>query len=589
MNNSNNIVQKRYDEIRKMWKLKVRIFTILAALAAIVHLSNCSFPPHNSAGVNSSDGLTAETAPLKLPEGFRAIVVADSIGKARHLAVNGNGDIYVKLGSLKDGKGIIYLQDTDGDGKADKRTGFGDYEGTGIYIRENYLYASSNEGVYRYQLNSEGKVAETESPEIIVKGLIDRRQHNSKSITLDHAGNIYVNIGAYSNACQILDRTEGSLGRNPCPVLDSAAGIWQFKADKQNQNYKEGIKYATGLRNVVGLDWNEELNQLFVMQHGRDQLFQLYPKIYSAAQGAELPAETMYALKKGDNCGWPYVYYDHLQKKKILAPEYGGDAVKTGGEKAIDPVVAFPGHLAPNGLLFYKGKMFPERYKNGAFIAFHGSWNRAPEKQMGYFVAFVPFRDGRPSGNWEIFANNFAGTDSVVSPGDAKHRPCGLAEGPDGSLYVSDDSRGTIYRILYTGAKKNEDASPVSKNSEEISNNISSMSVSAQRGKTIYTQYCLSCHQVDGSGVSQLNPPLKKSPYVMGQGSKLASIVMNGYNAGVEINGETYTNPMPSFGVLLKDEEIADVLNYIRNSFDNNADEVSVKLVSDSRKKPGDK
>jgi glucose/arabinose dehydrogenase len=105
--------------------------------------------------------------------------------------------------------------------------------------------------------------------------------------------------------------------------------------------------------------------------------------------------------------------------------------------------------MAPDGLLFYTGNQFPEKYRNGAFVAFHGSWNRSPEKQEGYYVAFVPFKDGKPSGDWEIFANGFAGTDNVISPRQAKHRPVGLAQGPDGSLYVSDDVQGTIYKISY--------------------------------------------------------------------------------------------------------------------------------------------
>jgi glucose/arabinose dehydrogenase len=297
-------------------------------------------------------------------------------------------------------------------------------------------------------------VKNSESPERIVKDLINRRQHASKSITVDGRGNIYVNIGAFSNACQERDRTKGSKGMMPCPVLDSAAGIWQFNASKGDQTYGDGKRYATGLRNVVGLDWNKQADQLFVTQHGRDQLFQLYPELYDAKQSAELPAETMYAIKEGDDCGWPYVYYDPFQKKKILAPEYDGDGKKTGGDKAVDPVVAFPAHLAPNALLFYTGSMFPAKYRNGAFIAFHGSWNRAPEPQKGYFVAFVPFKNGKPSGEWEVFADNFAGTDEIQSPGQARHRPCGLAQGPDGALYVSDDVKGTIFKITYQGSNR---------------------------------------------------------------------------------------------------------------------------------------
>jgi glucose/arabinose dehydrogenase len=94
--------------------------------------------------------------------------------------------------------------------------------------------------------------------------------------------------------------------------------------------------------------------------------------------------------------------------------------------------------------------MFPERYKNGAFVAFHGSWNRAPEKQAGYFVVFVPFKDGKPAGKWEVFADGFSGVNEVIVPKEAQHRPCGLAQGPDGSLFVTDDVKGAVYRIGYT-------------------------------------------------------------------------------------------------------------------------------------------
>jgi glucose/arabinose dehydrogenase len=386
---------------------------------------------------------------ITVPAGFTTTIVADTTGRARHMAVTASGDIYIKLERLKRGKGIVRLHDSNGDGVYDQQTSFGNYAGTGIYLKNGYLYASSNKEVFRYALDDKELVKDPENPEKIVTGLADKGQHNSKSIVLDDNGNLYVNIGAYSNSCQENDRAKGSMGMKDCPILRDAGGIWQFKSNQPNQSYAEGLRYATGLRNVVGLDWNKEAGALFVMQHGRDQLNNLFPELYDSKMSAELPSECMFMVKQGDNAGWPYVYYDHLQKKKILAPEYGGDGKKEGPAQYLDPVAAFPGHLAPNGLLFYTGKMFPEKYRNGAFIAFHGSWNRSPEKQEGFFVAFVPFRNGKPSGNWEIFANGFAGTDVVVSPGNAKHRPCGLAQAPDGSLLVSDDVKGTIYRISY--------------------------------------------------------------------------------------------------------------------------------------------
>ncbi|MDO7884496.1 PQQ-dependent sugar dehydrogenase [Hymenobacter cheonanensis] len=391
-------------------------------------------------------------AGLKLPAGFGALVVAETGGRARHLAVTPQGIIYVKLNKVKDGKGILELRPQPS-GKAAVAGGFGDYGGTGMYVKDGYLYASSDHAVYRYKLDAKGEVTDPSKGELLVRGLKVGSQHESKSIVLDNAGNLYVNIGAYANACQEQDRTRGSKGIPNCPILDSAGGIWQFKASQLNQRYPDGKRYATGLRNVVGLDWNSQDNELFVMQHGRDQLSDNWPQFYNEKQSAQLPAECMYAVKQGDNAGWPYLYYDQLQHKKMLGPEYGGDGKKEATGNYIDPAAAYPGHMAPDGLLFYTGNMFPAKYRNGAFIAFHGSWNRAPEPQAGYYVVFQPFKDGKPSGQWEVFADNFSGSAAKTASGRADHRPCGLAQGPDGSLYVSDDSKGTIYRIVYNAKK----------------------------------------------------------------------------------------------------------------------------------------
>jgi len=425
---------------------------LLVPFVVTMMITNYSFAKSaNDSTQNKKTKPASDDAGLKLPSGFRATKFAEGLGEARHLAVTPQGDVYVKLSALKVGKGIYYLHDANGDGKADVKTGFGDFTGTGMGVKNGYLYASSDTKVFRYKLDAKGKVINPDKPELIITGLLDRHEHEAKPFTFDNNGNIYVTIGAYSNACQIQDRTKGSPGINPCPILDSAGGIWKFSADKPSQTYGDGERYATGLRNEMGICWNTEVNELYVMQHGRDQLNDLYPDLYTTKQSAELPAECLYLLHKGDNAGWPYIYYDQLQHKKILAPEYGGDGKKEGGENAIDPIVAFPGHMAPDGLLFYEGNMFPEKYKHGAFIAFHGSWNRAPEPQKGFFVAFVPFKDGKPSGDWEVFADNFAGGEQFMSPNAAKHRPCGLAQGPDGSLYVSDDQGGTIYKIVYKG------------------------------------------------------------------------------------------------------------------------------------------
>jgi glucose/arabinose dehydrogenase len=400
---------------------------------------------------SSTNDVTRDDAPITLPQGFKSVVVTAGLGKARHMAVASNGDIFVKLEKLKDGHGILRLHDANGDGKADAISGFGNYTGSGIVIKNGYLYASSDVDVFRYKINEkEGKV-DTASEEKIVTGLVAKNQHNTKSLTLDKDGNIYVNIGAPSNCCQVQDRAKGSPGQDPCPILEKAGGIWQFKADKPNQSYAEGVRYATGLRNVMGLDWNTEVNELYAMQHGRDQLHQNFPELFSQKEGAENPAEELFRLQKGADCGWPYCYFDNDKQQKLLGPEYGGDRKKV--DRCADKtksIVQFPGHLAPNALLFYTGNQFPAKYKNGAFIAFHGSWNRAPEPQAGFFVVFVPFKDGMPSGKWEVFADGFSGFTPGAPTGKAKYRPTGLAQAPDGSLLISDDSNGTIWKVSYS-------------------------------------------------------------------------------------------------------------------------------------------
>jgi len=384
-----------------------------------------------------------------LQKDFEVITVTPSLGRARHIAVDSKGTVYVRMNEFNiKGKGIVVLKDTTGDGKADITNSYGDFTGTGIALYKNYLYASSDSVVFRYPLTAMG--IDESKLDTIVNGLPFNPQHGSKNIVIDENGKLYVNIGAPSNACQENDRTKGSKGMDPCPLLETYGGIWQFDADKLNQKQSDGIRYASGLRNCVAMDWDSASKHLYALPHGRDQLNTLYPQYYTNEQNAELPSEELFKITKGGSYGWPYCYFDHIQNKKILSPEYGGDSKISGRcDTMPKPIMAFPGHWAPNDLLFYHGNMFPEKYKNGAFIAFHGSWNRAPLKQGGYFVAFVPMKDGKPTGTWEVFAEGFAGGKEVTSPNDAKHRPMGLAEGPDGSLYISDSVAGTIYRVIY--------------------------------------------------------------------------------------------------------------------------------------------
>ncbi|MFH5833996.1 PQQ-dependent sugar dehydrogenase [Halalkalibaculum sp. DA3122] len=390
---------------------------------------------------------------ITLPSGFSAVVVADSVGSARQVAVDDDGDIYVALDEPHNGNGIVALRDEDGDGVADRKEYFGNYTGTGIALHDGYLYFAPDSLVLRYPMEGVDLVP-TSEPEMVVSQLPIQNSHAAKPITFDGEGNMYVNVGAPSNACQEESRTPESPGQDPCPQLEWQGSVWQFSANELNQTQREdGYRYSTGHRNAVALEWNSMVDNLYMVQHGRDQLNQLWPEHFTAEQNAVLPAEEFFKVDDGDNFGWPFAYYDQIKGQKMLSPEYGGDGETPVEEgKYEDPIIAFPGHWAPNDLIFYSGNQFPEKYTGGAFIAFHGSWNRAPLPQEGYRVTFVPFDGDMPAGDqYETFADGFKGTDTLQSPNDAVYRPMGLAEGSDGTLYITDSQQGKVWRVVYTG------------------------------------------------------------------------------------------------------------------------------------------
>ena len=402
------------------------------------------------------DLLADDDAGVRLPAGFDAEVIADNLGRGRHLTVRANGDIYLRLRALRDGAGVVALRDTDGDGRPDRRERFDDTTGTGIALYDNHLYLSSETAVYRYAFAGDELVPKG-ARETIVSGFPEQRSHAAKPLAFDDAGHLYVVSGAPSNACQDPIRTAGVPGQRPCPELARGGGIWRFDAGTAGQDQmRDGVKVATKLRHAVGMDYHPSADAIVFMQHGRDQLSALWPEHYTDKDNAELPAEEFHKVRysegKPGEYGWPYTYYDPIRDTRMIAPEYGGDGETPSDNPDFqEPLVAFPAHWAPNAVLVYTGEQFPARYQNGAFIAFHGSWNRAPLPQQGYNVAFVPFADGTPTGSWERFVTGFPGVEPVASPGEAMYRPTGLAMGPDGSLYVSDSVQGRIWRIRYTG------------------------------------------------------------------------------------------------------------------------------------------
>jgi glucose/arabinose dehydrogenase len=249
---------------------------------------------------------------------------------------------------------------------------------------------------------------------------------------------MYVNIGSKTNSCQKTDRLPASPGKDPCAELEQRAGIWRFSADRLGQGFADGRRYATGLRNAMALATQPGTEALFAAVHGRDQLSDNWG--FSNEVNANNPAEELVRVESGGDYGWPYCYYSNQSKKKVLAPEYGGDGEKVGRcTAALNPILAFPGHWAPMALAFYTSNAFGPKYKDGLFAAFHGSWNRAPLPQEGYRVVFVPFTNGRPTGEYSTFATEKGGPTSL--------RASGVAVAPDGSLYISADQNGKIWKV----------------------------------------------------------------------------------------------------------------------------------------------
>jgi glucose/arabinose dehydrogenase len=412
-------------------------------------------------------GCAPDNAGLKLPPGFCASIFADTVRGARHLVVAPNGDVFVSTQGR--GGGVVALRPTESGVPESKQfaTGFTSSE---VALFDGYLYTEalpsraagttvapgtpSVIAIVRYPLK-QGELTPSGPPDTIVSGLPGAPGHSTRNFAITREGVMYVNVGSQTNSCQVSDRTKGSPGADPCTELDKRAGIWKFDARKKNQTQASAVHFARGIRNAVGIAISPLDGRLWTTQHGRDQLGGdggVGP--FDAKYNAENPAEELMQVSEGDDYGWPYCYYSVEEKKLVLAPEYGGDGKKVDRcAQKKGPVATFPGHWAPNALFFYTGSMLPAKYKNGAFIAFHGSWNRAPEPQAGFNVVFQPLNGQKPAGAYEVFAEGFfpnAGTGRANAASGA-HRPTGLAQGPDGALYVTDDTGGRIYKIIYTG------------------------------------------------------------------------------------------------------------------------------------------
>ncbi len=446
-----------------------------SVLALPVALALAVIGVERAGGMAASPACDPDNGGITLPQGLCATVVADGVGSLRHIAVAANGDLYVALRSGGVGRGragappppvmegVAALRDTNGDGKMDVTEKFGDKSTNGVVLHNGYLYISHTTGIERYKMTP-GTLKPTGPAETIVEGLPVANPHQDKGIAFDGRGSVYINVGAPSNACQGVmipdpanpgktmfqarDRQANVPGLDPCPLLEQHGGIWKFDENKLNQKQTDGTRYATGLRQMPGIAWQG--GALYIAMNGRDQIDTLWKEGFTAQDNDTRISESLYQVETaGQNFGWPFCFHDYAANKMLLNPEFGGDGKMVG--RCADykpPVATFPPHWAPVDLMFYTGTLLPQKYRGGAFIAFHGSWNRTAGPQNGYVVAFQPFAGGKPSGKYEVFADGFEGPTPPRAQNNAVYRPDGVGQGPEGSLYITDSVKGRIWRVV---------------------------------------------------------------------------------------------------------------------------------------------
>jgi glucose/arabinose dehydrogenase len=353
------------------------VAVILLSLGA-AHAAPATVCPENNTGITLSPG-------------FCASIFAENIGHARHLVVSPSGVVYVNTWSgtyynadpIPAGGFLLALKDSQSKGKADVVKRFGESAaqgaagGTGIALYQGAIYAEVNDRIMRYALAT-NEIVPSGKGEVVVSGLPITGDHPMHPFIIDAKGNLFVDLGTATNACEEKNRVPNSPGRQPCTEKETRGGTWRYDANRTDQGFSAAERYASGIRNGEGFAIDAD-GRLFVTQHGRDQLAEDWQQFYKGQLGSNLPAEEIVRLEQGHDYGWPECYFDGFQEKLVLAPEYGGDGGKKVGVCATrtPPVAFFPAHWAPNDLLIASNSALPAVYRNGAFVAFHGSWNRA--------------------------------------------------------------------------------------------------------------------------------------------------------------------------------------------------------------------
>lgn len=349
---------------------------------------------------------------LKVPKGFTVTRFAEGLGKARMLAVSDLGFVYV---TNPDKGTVTLIRDTNNDGKADENKVVAEQKGVhGIYIQGNTVYLVTIKDVYTTSINTDGSFGSLNK---IISDLPDAGQHPNRTLAVGPDGMLYISVGSTCNACSEAEANE------------EMATILQASSDGSSRKV-----YAKGLRNTIGFAWHPETKELWGMDHGIDWL------------GDNEGQEELNKITEGSDYGWPYVYENG---KPNVADEPKGTTHEAYAKKTQKPALLYTAHAAPMGMVFYADTRFPEEYRNDAFVAMHGSWNR--RDAVGYKVVRINFENGKPT-KFDDFLSGFLIDDNKAYFG----RPVGLAVHKDGSLLVSDDANGVIYRVAYGEEKEEE-------------------------------------------------------------------------------------------------------------------------------------
>ena len=365
-------------------------------------------PPYASSSAGNPPRIVKRPPGAKLyaPPGFHIELWATGFDEPRNMVLSPNNDVFVADMS---GDKIHVLRDTNGDGKPDKRSVFHEANAPfGLAFRGNALYAGNTDAIVRFDYKP-GQLTATGDPVPIAS--LPSGGHATRNVIFNRDGSkMYVAVGSQSN---VSDETSEPL----------RAAITEFNPDGRGAR-----TFASGLRNPIGLAWNPMNGTLWTTVNERDGL------------GEDLVPDYITEVKAGAFYGWPFSYLG-----KNVDPRRQGEHPELVA-RAIVPSLLIESHSAPITMAFYTGKMFPERYRNGAFVALHGSWNRA--RRTGYKIIHVPFKNGQPSGGYDDF---IVGWSPSPDSDDVWGRPAGLLVLPDGSLLIADDGGNVIWRVTYDG------------------------------------------------------------------------------------------------------------------------------------------